>query len=293
VNSVTCRRLSFDQDAVIAWQVAELTGATVRRVETYCDGGLTAPLSGVANPANSFVLTANENDGTIVNDSDFNVARLNDAGTAVDFFFGGGCTGTQSMSVQVVTLPLISISRGMTTVAVGATTRSIADPPPATQGVLFAQSTTNAGGAGICDRVYRTELQGNSEVFTRANGSAAAACTATNTPALLYERVDFKTRATVQQVNVNLAAGSMGTTTAIAAVDRTRTLVFTGSHSSMGLGLGESTHVGNSGTTDFLGDAVGSFGLGGTAYTSTQLQTSRRSAQGASRWGVWVVELIP
>lgn len=291
--NITCRRRQFDGDALISWQVAEVKGATVRRVDTTCDGGLSVALGSTAPPNGSFVLTANDNDGTIINDNDLNVARLTDAGTAVDFFFGGACQGEQSMGAQVVTLPTVVVSRGFTTLAVGSTTRSISDPPPPTQGVLLAQWTTNAGGAGICDRVLRTELQGNSLNFVRANGSAAAVCTATAVPQISYERVDFKATATVQQVSTTLAAGSAMGTATIPTVDRTRTLVFTGSHSSMGLGLGEGTLVGNSGTTDFLGDVAGTFTLGGSGYQSTQLVVRRATTQGASRWSVWVVELIP
>ena len=294
VSNISCRRGQTDLDAVITWQVAEVKGSTVRRVSTVCDGGLSIPLGSAAPPGSSFVLTANENDGTTINDSDFNIARLNDAGTAVDFSFGGPCTGPQSMLAQVVTLPGITVVRGTSSLPSGMTLRSFNDPPTPQAGVLFAQWGAPSGTAGICDRAIRAELNANSINFSRANGSSTAFCTTLGVAPIQYEKVDFRTTASVQQVNTTLGVGNLSTTLTLgAAVDRTRTLVFTGGQGSSGQGLGEGTHVGNSNSSDFIGEVALSFSLPGTATQATQLAARRGSMLGASRWTVWVVELIP
>ena len=291
--NISCKRGQVDQDAQINWQVAEVKGATVRKATTFCDGGLSVPLSSAAPLTTSFVLTANENNGNTIDDSDFNIGKLNAAGTAVDFEFGSICSGPQSMLAQVVTLPNILVKRAVTSIAAASPERLIADPPPPQAAVLLAQWRAPTGVPGICDRAVRPELVGNSLSFSRGNASASASCTALGLTPLVYEKVDFRATALVQQLAVTMAAGASNAGVALTAVDRTRTLVFTGGQGSMGQSLGEGTHLGSTNTTDYLGDVSITLTLGGNGYQSTQLMTRRASTLGSSRWSAYVVELIP
>ena len=268
-----------------------MKGATVRKASTFCDGGLSVSLGATAPVGSSFVLTANQNDGNTVDDSDFNIGRLNDAGSAVDFNFGSTCGGPQSMLAQVVTLPNIVVTRGVNTMAMGSLTRGVADPPAPSSGVLLAQWRAPVSGAGICDRTIRTELQGASVNFSR--GNASATCAGAQLPAIVWDKIDFKNTASVQQVGVTMGVGTGLMTTTINAVDRTRTLVFTGAQGSTGQAIGEGTHPGTTNTTDYLGDVSAALTLAGAGYQSTSLSSRRGSTLGSSKWTVYVVELNP
>ena len=288
-GTLQCRRGQSDGDAVVSFQVAEVKGATVRKVETYCDGGLSMPLVPAAPAGSTFVLSANQNNGNVIDDSDFDVGRLNDAGTAVDFDFGGTCGGPQSLLAQVVTLPNIVVTHGTVSISAADSALSLVEAPAPQSGVLFAQWRGATNSPGICDRTVRASLQGTSLDFSRANGSTTAFCTASVLGPLSYDKVDFRNTASVQQVNVTMGVGTTMSTSTVAAVDRTRTLVFSGSQASTGQALGEGTHQGTTNTTDYLGDVSATF----TFASPTQLTSRRASSLGASRWTAFVVELKP
>ncbi|MBS1153047.1 MAG: hypothetical protein H6Q89_4745 [Myxococcaceae bacterium] len=197
------------------------------------------------------------------------------------------------MLAQVVTLPGIVVKRGTTSLAAGAAVRSLNDPPPPVAGVLLAQWMLAITGPGVCDRTLRPELIGNAVSFSRGNGSTNAFCTASSLSTVFLEKVDFRSTALVQQVQLTMGTGTAMTSATLTPVDRTRTLVFTGAQGSTGQSLGEGTHLGTTNTTDLFGEISVSLGLGGTAFQSTQLEARRSSSLGASRWTAFVVELIP
>ncbi len=293
--SVTCRRGLTDMDALINWQVAEVKGATVQKAQTNCDGGsnIAIPIATSAPIGSSFVLSAGHNIGNAVDDNDFNIARLNGAGTGLEFLFGGICASNQGMLGQVVTMPNITVTRGTTTLAEGIAQRTIVESPAPQSGVLLAQWLAPSVGPAICDRTIRPELNGALVSFSRGNGSVAPFCAMQVLSQVFYEKIDFKTAASVQQISVMMGANIGATMATITAVDRTRTLVFTGGQASMGQSLGESAHEGTTNTTDFQGEVAVLLSLGGTGFESTQLVALRASMLGASRWSAYVVELAP
>ncbi len=293
LSSITCRRGRTELDALIQWQVAEVKGATVQKAQIFCDGGLSVPLATAAPVGSSFVLAASRNDGTIIDESDFNLAHLNAAGTAVDFTFFTTCSSPYEMVAQVVTLPGIGVERAFTDLAAASAKRTLVIPPAPQSGVLLAQWKVPKIGPGICDRALRPELVGTSVNFSRGNGSTNAFCSATALATVLYEKVDFKATASAQQVPIAMGAGTGSTSVTVTAVDRTRTLVFAGGQGSTGQSLGEGTHPGTTNATDFLGDVSVSLTLGGTGYQSTQLNARRGSMLGSSRWSAYVLELLP
>jgi hypothetical protein len=294
VDSITCHRASTNLDALISWQVAEVKGATVRKVEAICDGGAPSlPLVPPAPAASTFLLTAQFNDGQLVNENDFNIARLNAAGSSVDFDFGF-CTGNVgSLMAQVVTLPNISVDRGNTSIAADGSSANVSAAPAPASGVLLAQwQVPVLGQSGICDLTLRPELSGPNVHFSRGV-DAGGFCTAPALGNIAWERVDFKATAAVQQLTISMNATVDTITANLNPVDRTRTLLFTGAGGALGQGLGESNYPGNPDGLDFFGEVSAALTLRGSSYQATGLQAKRESKLGASQWTVYVVELRP
>jgi hypothetical protein len=295
-TNVHCSRLNDDSYAEIAWQVAEVKGANVQRVSAQCDAGVVpVALPMAAPPATSFVLSGQLNDGTQLNDNDFNLAKLNAAGTGVDFDFAV-CNAVVNLGAQVVTLPGISVDRPAANVTFpgGTAVRTVMLPPNPTRGVALAQWHT-PGATAVCPYGLRPEVSGVNVLLTRGI-DAGSPCTTPFLPNIYVERVDFKnTASSLQQVTFAMDAGTSAATVTLAAVDRTRTLVFTGGQGSMGQALGEGTWYGNPDGVDFLGEIAASLSLPAAsgAYQSTQLQATRRSSFGAAQWTVYVLELKP
>ena len=294
LNNVRCSRSNSDSFAEVSWQVAEVKAAMVRNVQTGCDAGITyVPIGATVIPANSFVLSWQLNDGDAVNNNDFNIARVDPGGTVVDFDIAN-CGASLTVGVQLVSLPGIQVDRGNTTLPSGTAVRTLAVPPAPVAAVAFAQWQA-PGVTGVCPYGLRPEVSGANVLLSRGF-DAGGFCTTANLNNIYVERVDFKnTVSSVQQLTISMAVDAGLVNAAIASVDRTRTLVFTGGQGAMGQALGESTHPGDLNGLDYFGELAASLNLTVPAgsYQSTQLQARRASTFGAGQWTVYIVELRP
>ena len=135
-------------------------------------------------------------------------------------------------------------------VTTGAITGRVTDPEGAAVPGATVEASNDATG------FVRATTSGTSGLrFSRGDDALSFACSDVNLTQFVWERVDFGTRARVQEIVVPLNNSSFSVT--IGSVDPTRTLVFAGGQVAGGQATGE-TSLNNSGD-DTIGPAMARF----------------------------------
>lgn len=238
-DSLRCIRRSGEAAATVNWQVVEVpSGVRVATVtSTACPSSVTLPIP--VDPAKTFLLKTQANSSTAFDDEDLVVLTLTGP-TSVSL----SQTQCQGIDVQAVEWDGVTVTRGELDggLAVGQTTRSVLGLTPATtQRAVLAQPGTNTNGdLPMCAVLARTTVPGPGEVaFTRAMGDGG--CATTPLDRVEFERLDFGSRATVQErtLTFNPTVSSMVST--ITAVDASRTFIFASNQGAFGQSLGETS----------------------------------------------------
>ena len=300
VDTLTCERPGTGSQLFINWQTAELpTGMQVSRgAASSCPSPLpaqrTLPVSPVANPTSSFVLSSFSGNGTNYDGDDLSAMRLSpDAGFVFldnRDFAGTGCTGYEYQVVQldgVTTLrgssgPLLQGDRQVTVSAL---------PAASPNTVLLSQAVMSANpvaSLSMCNVLVRGEMTTPTSLsFSRgADQINPLSCSNVTISDVAWERVDFGSRARVQAFTVLLSNTS--TTVNIAAVDVTRALVFAGGQAAGGQTSGETAY--DNTNDDNIGPAqVERFDF----VNPTSVRLTRAASNSTASITFYVVELEP
>jgi hypothetical protein len=110
-----------------------------------------------------------------------------------------------------------------------------------------------------------------------------AGCAVAPLPLVTWERLDFGSRATVQERTLTLGPGVTLAETTILAIDPNRTFVFSSNQSTMGQGMGETDYQ------PMSKPAEAAFGF--EFPTPTTLRVVRGRAGGSARVTVYVVQV--
>lgn len=242
-DRVRCERGTGSENPTVTWQTVELPqGLTVHHVRGPCpSGGVTAiTLPTAVNPASAFVLKTVNTTGSALDDEETSTVRLTSSTTAL--LETDGCN---DYAVQVVDLAGIDVTRGVLDAGfpIGADSVQVLGlPPTTTNAALLTQvRTTLSSVPNDCELTVRGDLPTNaSVVFTRGAGTAGA-CSTNPIDQLVFERIDFGARGTVQKLTATLPATSTSVNVAISPVDTTRAIVFASSQVFNGQGGGETT----------------------------------------------------
>lgn len=284
----------------ISWQVLELpTGLSVTRALGACDGGAVQVIvpAGDADPAQSLTLLSGETDSASGNDwsSSWPTANfLPDASVALRT--ESACAATYE--VQVAEFAGSRVSRFFTTLTDGgvshSTSAGLAPSDAGSVALFYSYRLEAAGGAGnSCERSLRAEMNGppfNVTTFSRGHTAPGATCGTLSIPAVVYERIDFRSRARVETTTVAMTTQVSATSSLPSTFDTTRTILVTGAQTPVGSGVGETS----SGTLN-LGNASASLSPlssdGGLFFNQVVLQ--RALDAGASQWTVQAIEFNP
>lgn len=283
-GSITCQRRQGEFGLEVRWQVIEV-GPSLR-VQTFprdaCASSVTLPQA--VDPSKSFLLrTLNTNTGGFYDDEDGLPFFLADA-TTVSAPATNSCGG---FDLQVVEWDGLSVTRGTLDggLAAGVVSQSILGLPPASsnRAVLVQAALDMDLMASTCSLQVRGSMPGPSEIsLRRAMGDAG--CGSDLLPRVVWERLDFGTRATVREVTVPFGPGVPLVDTPITAVEPSRTFLLSSNQTTMGQGMGETDYE------PFTKIAEAAFGFDLTS-NGTVLSTRRGRSSGSAVVTVYVVQV--
>ncbi len=282
-STITCLRRQGEHGLEVRWQVVELGSGL--RVQAVTSGACatSVPLPQAVDPAKSFVLrTLGTNTGGFYDDED-GVPFFLASPTTVSAPAMNSCGG---FDLQVVEWDGLSVARGTLDggLAAGVVSQSILGLPPAsTNRAVLVQAALDVDlMANTCALQVRGSLPGPSELaLRRAMGDAGCADLL---PRVVWERLDFGTRATAREVTVTFGPGVVLVDTPITAVDPARTFLMSSNQSTMGQGMGETNYA------PFTKIAEAAFGFDLTS-NGTVLTTRRGRSSGSAVVTVYVVQV--
>lgn len=289
-STIECERRQDSDDVTVYFQVAELpTGLeTVRTAETCAplrplDGGIgMAQLDGGAEASKAFLFKSAASASNFYDDDDSPLVRQVAADVVTVAPFGGLCVHAQLVELDGVTVDRGIVDGG----AAGFSTMITGLPAAGPNTALLTQTLTPDAVSDVCSVMVRGAIASATSLsFSRALGRADAGCPLTPMPAVFFERVDFGSRGTVQQLDAVLEAGAASVTVGIRPVDVSRALVFATSQTVAGQGAGETSTLG----PRLYTSATAIFNLTGSTTVSVQ----RGETTGAAGFTFSVVELSP
>lgn len=281
-STVSCTRRAGEVGATVSYQTVDVpAGLRVIPINS-ASCGTPIVLPSAVDPSQSFVLKTVANQSILFDDEDATVFSLTSPTTVAL-----STTGCGGYDLQVVEWQGLSVVRGAIDGGFAAGVTSISRSGLAPAGLQRAQltqaSTVGNGAVNTCSFLARgTPLVSPSEVqLTRALGDAGCA----NTPLTIaeFERLDFGSLATVQERTISLSSGNLTGSSAITAIDPSRTFVFASSQSAFGQGTGE-TNVPDGGAPF---EAAFTFDL----PTPTSVTARRGNAGGAATVTLYVVQV--
>lgn len=283
-STIACLRRQGEHGLEVRWQVVELgSGLRVQAVTNpSCATSVTLPQA--VDPAKSFVLrTLGTNAAGFYDDEDGVPFFLANATTVVAPALNS-CGG---FDLQVVEWDGLSVTRGTLDggLAAGVVSQTVLGLPPAsTNRAVLVQAALDVDlMANTCALQVRGSLPGPSELgLRRAMGDAG--CGADLLPRVVWERLDFGTRATVRELTITFGPGVLLVDTPITAVDPARTFVMSSNQTTMGQGMGETNYA------PFTKIAEAAFGFDLTS-NGTVLTTRRGRSSGSAVVTVYVVQV--
>jgi len=224
---------------------------------------------------------------------DFSSAQLLDPST-VEVDNAAGCSLLGEYAVQAVTLPGVSVDRGVTgPMDAGVTDLDVTGlaPVPADRAILL--HTHRYGGVPtgpICAKVVRGEADdaGTALHFSRGVTGGQIACggPGEDIQAISWERIRVAPGDRLQRLVVDLPSTAAQVVVPVAAVDPTRTLVLASGQGSAGQAYGETR---DSSSMDARPAAL----MLALEDAGTSVRATRSVGIGSSRWSVYVWELGP
>jgi hypothetical protein len=280
-TQMTCIRRQGEFGLDVRWQVVELgQGLRVQALSnSSCPTVLTLPQA--VDAGSAFVVrTLNTIPGGIFDDEDAMPFALANGTTVVAPPLSCG-----GYDVQVVEWGGVTVTRGTLDAGLAggvATTSLMGLPPAGLNRVVLVQASGTSQNENSCANFARATLPGPSELaLSRALGDGG--CASAPLPLITWERIDFGSRATVQERTVTLPAGATQADTIITAVDQGRTFILSSNQSSMGQGMGETAYA------PMNKPAEAAFGF--ELPTPTTLRVLRGRAGGSARVTVYVVQV--
>jgi hypothetical protein len=281
VSAITCERTQDSESAVIAFQVVELARGlrVVRPPLTRCDA--VTPLDAGLDARRTMVLRSSAMSSSFYDDDDSPVVEFDPReGVLVR---PPNCA---LLHVQLLEWADVSVTRGLVDGGEGGLIAQLEGLPPAGPNtVVLGQATAPDLPVDVCAVMVRPTLASPTSLrFSRGVGSDGG-CTGVPFPPRFFERIDFGSRASVQQVEVRFDADDRTASANVRAVDLSRTLVLTSSQSAAGQGAGE---------TSMLGSRLFTAATASTVLSGpTSVQVTRSEGGAASAFTVYVVELVP
>ena len=299
-STILCsRRSTAGGLAHIEWQTADLPGATVQHLPDVATTGTTTnTLINLVPLANTFVLHSMESTNLVADGCDFFTARLSSTTNAelkTTVTGAGACSAVATHSLQVVTIPGLSVSRG-TAGNLTNNVMSVTDTPTAGEGgavtmantaLLYSWRMLPSASSDLCRRMLRGRLVSDTTLtFSRSDPTGGGpACNGDTIDDVQWERLEFPTP--VQQLTFSMANGVGTASPAPTVVDTTRTLVFSGGQVASGQVAGEGSLLGSM----TWGAMFASLRL--TSPTTVAAARDVTAGAGQARWTSFVVQLTP
>lgn len=293
VDTITCSRTQAGEPGTIQWQTLELpTNLSVQRFNsTFCPP-VPVPLTPAVDPARSFSLSSVSGTGNNYDGDDMTSSRIVDGGSVV--FEAGGGMLCQGFDLQVAEWGSgVTVVRGVSPgfVAGDSANNVIGLSAAGPNSVVLAGSNlvggSVPGSASMCHFFTRGDIDSPTTLaFTR--GGTNANCDNYATGQIIWQRIDFGSRARVLPSVVTLPMNTASTTTTLtSAVDMTRSLVFTSGGMAGGQGTGETSY--NNSADDEIGDVLATFEL----ISNTQVRVTRAEQFSTALFTMYVVEFEP
>lgn len=282
-STIACLRRQGEHGLEVRWQVVELGSGLRVQAVTNAGCATSVPIPQAVDPAKAFVLrTLGTNAAGFYDDEDGVPFFLANATTVVAPALNS-CGG---FDLQVVEWDGLSVTRGTLDggLAAGVVSQTVLGLPPAsTNRAVLVQAALDVDlMANTCALQVRGSLPGPSELaLRRAMGDAGCADLL---PRVVWERLDFGTRATVRELTITFGPGVLLVDTPITAVDPARTFVMSSNQTTMGQGMGETNYA------PFTKIAEAAFGFDLTS-NGTVLTTRRGRSSGSAVVTVYVVQV--
>jgi len=286
-SSIACSRAGASAVPVlVSWQTVELpSGMRVQHVDAACGTSnvVSVPISPILAIGSTFVLASHEEPGVSQDEDDTAMVELTSP-TNVDLTLNSTCSWL--ISLEVVDLFGTLVTAGRVQLAANASTATATGLPAGGAGstvLLHSHATAVTSNPGICDRVVRGQVDTSTSVrFRRGNGTANPVCSE-DVLDLAYQRIDFGSLGTVQEVPALMFAGDLTADVTINAVDMTRTVVMSGGMPMGGEAMGETDYAAD----DVIGEAAALHQL----TSSTNLRLTRGSANATAQWSAYVIQI--
>lgn len=287
-NRISCDRVgafgTLAGNTNVHWQTLELpAGLAVRHLKNNCNNPPHTMNFMAVVPASSFILKQLRSTGTNYGDQELGTAVLNAGGNSFTWDTGSSqCNGTNAFDVQVVELSGISVVRGVADAGTAVTGL----PSAGANRIALAQPRGNNVAAPVCSRLIRAEAATPSGVtFSRGAGLTDGGCQDPVLTEIVWERIDFGARATVQTFTTTLGAMVAQLDVPITAVDVTRTLTLSSTQAN-GLAGGETSY---NTSAVFMGEGFARFEL----TSATNVRITRDHAVAPATFTFYVVQIEP
>lgn len=292
-NEISCTRRGggLTRHALTHFQVVELPTGLFVQAASSGNCGNTINLPGMVDPTRTFLLKSVVGTGSSF-DQDDSVAVTLATPLAVTLS-SNACEG---YDVQAVQWDGVSVSRGQlfpTAIPTGSFTSSVMLPLPSSPSTLVLSQPSNdlmAPAGPPCQVLGRAEVFSPNELrFFR--GANRVTCTGAALPRIVWERIDFGTRARVWPHTVTMTTNTEVFSIPISQVDPTRSFVITSSQQLGGQGSGEATGISSSESTD---SAVQTrLIVGANPVVATAVEVVRQASTSTAIITFYVVQIDP
>lgn len=286
-SEISCSRRGngLTRHALTHFQVVELpTGLTVQAASSgNCSGSIN--LLPMVDPTRTFLLKSVVGVGSNFDQDDAVSVTL--AGPAQATLSSNACEG---YDVQAVQWDGVSVTRGQSTILSGAFSSMVNLPSSSPSTLVLSQPSNDATfPVPPCLVLGRAEVFSPSELrFSR--GSNRSSCNIGSLPRIVWERIDFGSRARVWAYPATLTMNTQTFSIPITPVDPTRSFVITSSQQLGGQGSGESDALG---TSDAVDSAVQTRLINATSVTANSVEVVRQASSSAVTVTIYVVQIEP
>lgn len=272
-------------DALTHFQVVELpTSLTVQSASSgNCGGAINLP--GMVDPNRTFLLKSVVGVGASFDQDDSVSVTL--SGPLSATLSSNACEG---YDVQAVQWEGVSVTRGQSSIVSGSFSSSVTLPAASPSTLVLSQPSNDA-----TFTVPPCLLLGRAEVFSPSElrffrGSNRATCNIGSLPRIVWERIDFGSRARVWAYPAPLTMNTQTLSVPITSVDPTRSFVITSSQQLGGQGSGESDGLNSSDAAD---SAVQTRLVNTNSTTATSVEVVRQASTSAVLVTFYVVQIDP
>ena len=286
-TEINCvRRGALTSDALTHFQVVELP--TGLAVQTSSSGNCpsTIGLPAMVDPSRTFLLKSIVGSGANFDRDDSVSVTLTSPTTVA--LSSGSCDG---YDVQAVDWQGVTVTRGVSSIPSGALSMLSPMLPMSSPSTLVLSQPSNdsLSTSAPCPFLGRAEVFSPSELrFSRGNNRAF--CNLAPLPRIVWERIDFGTRARVWQYAAALTPNTQTLSVSITPVDPTRSFVITSSQQLGGQGSGESDALNS---TDVVDAAVQTRLVNMNSVTAVSVDVARQASNSAALVTLYVVQIEP